>query len=85
MFSVESADSKENRETAIKEKYNRRRSEISGAPAITIILQFHKCGQTVSTLISEELPLLPLGAPPVMTMVSPFFTSPLLRAASFAK
>ena len=39
----------------------------------------------VSTLIRLELPLLPLGVPPVITIVSPFFTKPLCKAICLAK
>ena len=39
----------------------------------------------VSTLIKFEFPLLPFGVPPVITMVSPFFTKPLFLAISLAK
>ena len=39
----------------------------------------------VSTLIRFELPLLPFGVPPVMTIVSPFCTKPLFLAVCLAK
>lgn len=38
-----------------------------------------------SIFIMLEFPLLPLGFPPVMTIVSPFFATPVAFAARFAK